>query len=83
MAIWQPFSVCFVAFNIKGQTKAAAAFKGILANYCLILLKFGVQVAYQQSFSVCIMPFTTKGQTKAAAAFKGISEIYLAIYYYY
>ena len=76
MAGWEPFSVCFVAFTIKGQTKAAAAFKGILAIYCLILFKFGVQVAYQQPFSVCFKAFTINGQTKAAVAFKGISAIY-------
>ena len=76
IACLQPFSVCFKAFTIKGQTKAVAAFKGILAIYCLILFKFGVQVAYQQPFSVCFMLFTIKGQTKATAAFKGISAMY-------
>ena len=35
-----------MAFTIKGQTKAAAAFKGISAIYWPILFKFGVQIAY-------------------------------------
>ena len=76
IACLKPFSVCFKAFTIKGQTKAVAAFKGILAIYCLILFKFGVQVAYQQLFSVCLLAFIIKGQTRAAAAFKVISAIY-------
>ena len=33
VACWHPFSVCFKAFTIKGQTKAAAAFKCISAIY--------------------------------------------------
>ena len=68
-----------MAFTIKGQTKAAAAFKGILAIYCLILFKFGVQIAYRQPFSFCLKAFAIKGQTKAAVAFKGISAIYWPI----
>ena len=65
-----------MVFTIKGQTKAAAAFKAISAIYWLILFKFGVQIAYWQPFSVYFMAFTIKGQIKAAAAFKGISAIY-------
>ena len=76
MANWQPFLVCFVAFTIKGQTKAAEAFKGILAKYCLILFKFGVQMAYCQPFSVCFVVFTIKGQIKVTVAFEGILAIY-------
>ena len=65
-----PFSVCFVAFTIKGQKKAAAAFKGITAIYWPIPLKFGMQIAYRQPFSVYFMAFTKKVQTKAAVASK-------------
>ena len=60
-----------MAFTIKGQTKAAAALKGILAIYSLILFKFGGQIAYWQLFSVYFMAFTIKVQLKAAAAFFG------------
>ena len=79
IAYWQPFSVYFMAYTKKGQTKAAAAFKGILAIYWLILFKFGLQIGYRQPFSVCFMSFTIKGQTKAADAFKGILAIYSLI----
>ena len=65
-----------MAFTIKGLTKAGAAFKGVLAIYWAILLKFGVQISYQQQLSVCFMAFTIKGQTKAAAASRGISAVY-------
>jgi hypothetical protein len=66
----------FVAFTIKGQTKAAAAFKCISAIYWPILFKFGMHIAYRQLFSVCFIAFIKKGQTKAAAACKGILAIY-------
>ena len=79
IAYQQPFSVCFRAFTKKGQTKAAEAFKGILAIYWLILFKFGVQIAYRQPSSVCFLALTIKSQTKAAAAFKGILAIYSLI----
>ena len=65
-----------MVFTIKGQTKAAAAFKGISAIYRLIVFKFGMQIAYQHLCLVYFTVFTIKGQTKAAAAFKGISAIY-------
>ena len=68
-----------MAFTIKGQIKAAVAFKGILAIYWPILFKFGMQLTCWQLFSVCFMAFTKKGQTKAAAAFIGISAINLLI----
>ena len=68
--------IFFVAFTIKGQTKATAAFKGISAIYWPILFKFGVQIAYWQPLTVCLVAFTIKGQTKATAAFKGFSAIY-------
>ena len=67
------------SLSLKGQTKAAAAFKGISAIYGPILFKFGVQIPYQQLCSVYNIVFTLKGQTKAAAAFKGISAIYRQI----
>ena len=65
-----------MAFAIKGQTKAAAAFKGILAIYWPVLFKFGMQIDYWQPFSVCFVAFTIKGQTKATTAFKGNFGVY-------
>ena len=56
---------------IKGQTKAAAAFKGINGVYLPILLKVCMQVAHWPPLIVCYMAFEIKGQKKAAAAFKG------------
>ena len=60
-----------MAFAIKGQTKAAAAFKGNFGVYGPILFKFCMQVAHWPPLLVCYMAFEIKGQTKAAAAFKG------------
>ena len=65
-----------MALAIKGQTKAAAAFKGNFGVYGLILLKLCVQVAYWPQGTTCYMAFVIKGQTKAAAAFKGNFGIY-------
>ena len=65
-----------MVFTIKGQTKAAAAFKGISAIYRPIVFKFGMQIAYQHLCLVYFTVFTIKGQTKAAVAFKGILAIY-------
>ena len=39
--------ICFMAFEIKGQTKAVAAFIGILGTYCPILVNFNMQASYQ------------------------------------
>ena len=61
IAYWQPFSDCLVAFTIKGQTKAAAAFKGVSAIYWPILFKFGVQIAYLQLFSAYFVALTING----------------------
>ena len=68
IAYRQPFSFCLTAFTIKGQTKAAVAFKGVSAIYWPISFKYGVQIAYRELFSVYFMAFTIKGQLKAAAA---------------
>ena len=65
-----------MAFAIKGQTKAAAAFKGNFGVYGPILFKLWVQVAYWSPRTTCYMAFEIKGQTKAAAAFKGNFGIY-------
>ena len=59
-----------MAFAIKGQTKAAAAFKGNFGVYGLILFKLCVQAAYGSPGTPGFMAFAIKGQTKAAAAFK-------------
>ena len=65
-----------MAFAIKGQTKAAAAFKGNSGVYGLILFKFWVEVAYCSPGKTCYMVFAIKGLTKAAAAFKGNFGVY-------
>ena len=57
-----------MAFAIKGQTKAPAAFKGVFGP---ILFKLCMQVAFKPPLMICYMAFTIKGQTKAAVAFKG------------
>ena len=68
-----------MVFTIKGQTKAAATFKGISAIYRPILFNFGMQVAYRHLCLVYFMVFIIKGLTKATATFKGISAIYRPI----
>ena len=68
--------ICYMAFTIKGQTKATAAFKGNFAIHGPILFKLCVQVAYWSPGTTCYMAFAIKGQTKAAAAFKGNFAIY-------
>ena len=65
-----------MAFAIKGQTKAAVAFKGNFAIYGPILFKLCVQVAYWRPGTTCYMAFAIKGQKKAAAAFKGNFGVY-------
>ena len=62
--------ICYVAFTIKGQTKAAATFKGNFGVYGQILFMVCMQVADWPSLMICYMVFTIKGQTKATAAFK-------------
>ena len=76
VAYSSPGTPGYMAFAIKGQTKAAAAFKGIAAIYRPIVFKFGMQIAYQHLCLIYFTVFTIKSQTKAAAAFKGISAIY-------
>ena len=66
-----------MAFAIKGQTKAAAAFKGNFGVDGPILFKLCMQVAYQAALIVYYYSgFEIKVQTKAAAAFEGISCVY-------
>ena len=78
-----------MAFEIKGQTKAAAAFKGNFGIYGPILFKLCVEVAFCSPGTPGYMAFAIKGQTKAAAAFKGNFGvcgpilIFLAISYLY
>ena len=80
---------CYMAFTIKGQTKAAVAFKGKFSVYGPILFKLCVEVAYCSLGTPGYMAFAIKGQTKAAAAFKGNFGvcgpilIFLAISYLY
>ena len=57
-----------MAFAIKGQAKAAAAFKGDFAIYGPILFKLCKQVAYSPQLMIWFVAFTIKGQTKAAEA---------------
>ena len=65
-----------VAYAIKGQTKAATAFKGNFGVYGPILFKLCVQVAYWRPGTTCYMAFAIEGQTKATTAFKGNFGIY-------
>ena len=89
VAYLSPGKSCYMAFTIKGQTKAAVAFKGKFGIYEPILFKLCVEVAYWHSLMFCYMAFTIKGQTKAAVAFKGRFSvcrpilIFLAISYLY
>ena len=55
-----------MAFAIKGQTKAAAAFNGNFGVYGPILFKLCVQVAYCSPGTPGYMAFAIKGQAKAA-----------------
>ena len=68
--------ICYMAFTIKDQTKAATAFKGNFCVYGPILFKLCMQVAYWPALMICYMAFTIKGQTKAAAAFKVNISVY-------
>ena len=72
--------ICYMAFTIKGQTKAAMAFKGNFGVYGPILFKVCMQVANWSLLMICYMGFRIKGQTKAAAALKGNFGIYIYIY---
>ena len=70
VAYCSPGKSCYITFPIKGQTKAAAAFKGNFGVYGPILFKFCMQVAYCSPETTCYLSFAIKGQTKARAAFK-------------
>ena len=61
-----------MAFEIKGQAKAAVAFEDNFGVYGPI---FCIQVANWPPSMICYMHFEIKGQTKAAAAFKGIHGV--------
>ena len=71
VAYWPPLMICYMAFTIECQTKAAAAFKGSFGIYEPILIKLYVHVAYWSPLITCYVPFAIKSQTKATAAFKG------------
>ena len=66
----------YMALTNKGQTKAAATFKGNFGVYGPILFKVCMQVAYWPPLMFMAMAFTIKGQTKAATAFKGNFSVY-------
>ena len=68
IAYRHPGNFCNMAFDIKGQTKAAAAFKGNFGVYGPILFKLCMQVAYWQPGTTSYMAFAIKGQIKATAA---------------
>ena len=72
---------CYMAFAIKGQTKAAAGFNGNFIVYGLILIKRCVQVAYCSPGMACYMAFAIKGQTKAAGAFNDNFGVYGPIFF--
>ena len=65
-----------MAFAIKGQTKAAAVFKGNFGIYGPIMFKLCIHVAYSSPGTPFYMAFANKGQTKAAPAFKGNFGVY-------
>ena len=62
VAHWPQLMICYLAFTIKGQTKAAMAFKGNFGVYRLILFKLCMQVAYWPLLIICYMTFTIKGR---------------------
>ena len=68
--------ICYMAYAIKGQLKAATAFKGNFGVYGPIFFKLCMHVAYWPALMICYMAFTIKGQTKAAAAFKVNISVY-------
>ena len=49
--------ICYLAFAIKCQTKATAAFKGSFSIYVPILFKLCMQVAYLPPLIICLMAF--------------------------
>ena len=67
----------YMAFTNKGQTKAAATFKGNFGVYGPILFKVCMQVADWPSLMICYMAFKIKGQSKATAALKGNFGVYV------
>ena len=68
--------ICYMAYTNKGQTKAAATFKGNFGVYGPILFKVCMHVADWPLLMICYMAFTIKGQTKATAAFKVNISVY-------
>ena len=76
VAYLSPGKSCYMAFTIKGQTKATVAFKGNAGVYGLILLKLCIQVAYFSPRKTCSMAFTMNGRTKATVGFKGNAGVY-------
>ena len=53
IAYWPRLIKCNMAFTIKGQTKAAVAFKGKFGIYGPIVFKLCVKVAYSHSVMFC------------------------------
>ena len=77
VAYWPSLMICYMAFTIKGQTKATAAFKVNISVYGPISSKLCMQIDYWPWLMICYLAFTIKGQTKAAAASKGNFGVYL------
>ena len=67
---------CYMAFTNKGQTKAAATFRGNFGVNGPILFKVCIQIAYWPPLTICYMGFTSL-QSKATATFIGNFGIYL------
>ena len=55
--------VCYMAFAIKGQTKATAAFKVNISVYGPISSKLCMQIAYWPQLMICYMAFIIKGHS--------------------
>ena len=72
VAFSYPGTPGYMAFAIKGQTKAAVAFKGKFGIHEPILFKLCVEVAYCSPGTPGYMAFAIKGKTKAAASLNKI-----------
>ena len=70
VAHWPPLMICCMAATIKGQSKAAAAFKGIFGLYGPILFKLCMPVAYWSLLMIGYMEFTIIGQKRPQKVFK-------------
>ena len=74
VAYCSPWKTYFMAFEIKDQTKAAAALRSNFAIYGLILLKLCVEVAYWSQWKIYYMAFAIKGQTNRLQVSRAIAK---------